>query len=461
MATTPKRYAVIDIETTGGRADRDRITEIAIIVDDGNQVIERFQTLLNPERSIPYNITQLTGITDEMVADAPKFYEVAKRIVELTQGAIFVAHNVNFDYGFVREEFARLGYSFNRKKLCTVRLSRQTFPKQGPYSLGALTRRFGIKLENAHRAMDDAEACRQLLHLILSKQEDTTIENVINKGVEASKLPPNITLDQLHAFPEACGVYFFHNQKGTVTYVGKSINIKKRLLEHFANKTEKALRMNRTVHKITYRLTGGELTALLLEAHEIKRLRPVYNTAQKRTKFPYGVTHYTNEAGYLCFAITDQKEDPNLLAEYPKASIAQSALANLARKHQLCKPLCGIENVLGGNCFNYQLQLCNGACMHKEEVATYNERAKRALERLQLVFEDSFLVLEPGRNAQEQAVIHVQNGVYQGFGFAPRKEAHLVADLLACVEPYPNDPDISRIIKQHLKTNKDFTLIPL
>lgn len=461
MASTPKRYAVIDIETTGGRANRDRITEIAIIIDDGNQVIERFQTLLNPERSIPYNITQLTGITDEMVADAPKFYEVAKRIVELTQGAIFVAHNVNFDYSFVREEFARLGYAFNRKKLCTVRLSRQTFPGQGPYSLGALTRRFGIKLEQAHRAMDDAEACRQLLHLILSQQEEQAIDNVINKGVEASKLPPNITLEQLHGFPEACGVYFFHNKKGTVTYVGKSINIKKRLLEHFANKTEKALRMNRTVHEITYELTGGELTALLLEAQEIKKRRPVYNTAQKRTKFPYGVTHYKNEGGYICFAITDNKADENLLAEYPKASMAQSALANLARKHQLCKPLCGIENVLGGNCFNYQLQLCNGACMQKESVDAYNERAERALERLQLVFDESFLVIEPGRNLQENAVIYVENGVFQGFGFIEKQDAQRVEDLKACIRRYPNDPDISRIIKQHLKSNKDFKVVPL
>lgn len=461
MASTAKRYAVIDIETTGGRANRDRITEIAIIIDDGQEVIERFQTLINPERSIPYNITQLTGITDEMVANAPKFYEVAKRIVELTQGAIFVAHNVNFDYGFVKEEFARLGYAFNRKKLCTVRMSRRVFPNQGPYSLGALTRRFGIKLVNAHRAMNDAEACRQLLRLILAQQVETEVDQVINEGVKASKLPPNITLEQLHAFPEGCGVYYFRNKNGTVTYVGKSINIKKRLLEHFANTTEKAHRMNLTVHDLTYTLTGGELTALLLEAHEIKRLRPVYNTAQKRTKFPYGVTHFTNEAGYLCFAITDSKDDPHLLAEYPKASMAQSALASLARKHQLCKPLCGIENVLGGNCFNYQLQLCNGACMRMEPVKTYNERAQRALERLQLVFEDSFLVLEAGPTLQEQSVIYVKDGVYQGFGVIERQDAQPVDALKACIVPCPSDPDISRIIKQHLNSNKDFTVIPL
>ena len=449
-----KKYAVIDIETTGGSPIKSRITEIAIILYDGEKVLERFETLINPECYIPYNIVKLTGITDEMVADAPKFYEVAKQIVEMTKGAIFVAHNVNFDYKFIKEEFARLGYKYMRKQLCTVRLSRQTMPGRRSYSLDAMIKWLKIEMKDRHRAMADAEACRIVLEHILEQQKENEVELMVNRGVQASKLPPNITLEQLHAFPEECGVYYFHNKDGLVTYVGKSINIKKRLLDHFANDKPKARRMCATVHEISYQVTGSELVALLLESNEIKTLKPMYNVAQKRTKFPIGIYEYKDEAGYSCLNITKNKKDFEIIAEYPNTRTAQSVLMSSARKFELCKPLCNVENVIGGNCFNYQLNLCRGACMKKEAVEEYNERVGEAIERLKLDFDEHFFIIENGTNPDEKAVVLIENNVYQGFGFIDVESANSIENLHDCIKSYPNNPDVGKIIKQYLKDKK-------
>ena len=227
------KYAIIDVETTGGQAGgADRITEIAIIIHDGTQIIEQFATLLNPERSIPYTITSLTGISDDMVRDAPKFYEVAKKIIELTEGAIFVAHNVQFDYGFVQHEFKRLGYHFQRKRLCTVRLSRKILPGHASYSLGKLTAALGIRLTGAHRALNDTLATTQLFERLLQTDTADEISVMLNYGVVATRLPPHITMEMLDDLPESTGVYYFYNADNTVIYVGKSINIRKRIMEH-------------------------------------------------------------------------------------------------------------------------------------------------------------------------------------------------------------------------------------
>lgn len=448
------KYAIIDIETTGGSPVRDKITEIAIIQYDGEKIVDQYETLLNPERSIPYNITQITGITDEMVEDAPKFYEVAKKIVEMTKGHIFVAHNVSFDYKFIKEEFARLGYKFIRKQLCTVRLSREYYPKLRSHSLDSMIRHLKIEMDARHRAMADCKACFVVLDTILKKQEEEKLELMVNRGVKASKLPPNITVDQLHEFPEECGVYYFHNKNGVVTYVGKSINIKKRLLDHFANNTPKATRMNKTVHEITYEITGSELVALLLESNEIKTLKPIYNSAQKRTRFPIGIYHYKNEDGYICFNVTKDKKNFDVISEYPKGRTAQSVLFGIARQYELCKPLCNVENVIGGTCFNYQLHLCRGACMRKEEVEAYNERALMAIEKLKLEFDKNFFIIEEGRSKDEKAVILVENGAYQGFGYVEVEESQSIEDLRNSIKSYPSNPDVGKIIKQYLKSKK-------
>jgi len=207
-----KNYAIVDIETTGGMPKRDRITEVGIVIFDGEKVIDTYETLINPCRSIPYEITRITGINDDMVADAPKFYEVAKKIVEMTEGHIFVAHNVRFDYGFLREEFKSLGFTFTRKQLCTVRLSRQKLPGLKSYSLGNIIRHYGIQVNARHRALDDALATAELMKIIFTKTDPTeTIKTMINKGIKESKLPKGISMEYLQSLPETAGVYYLTN----------------------------------------------------------------------------------------------------------------------------------------------------------------------------------------------------------------------------------------------------------
>ena len=239
-----KKYAIIDIETTGTRAARDRITEVAVVLFDGKTILDSWQSLVNPETYIPYGITELTGITQEMVDDAPKFYEIGKKVVEMTEGAIFTAHNVRFDYSFIREEFKRLGYTYSRKQLCTVRLSRKAFPGMGSYSLGSLIYQFEIVVKDRHRAMADAMATTELLGKILNREEnEEEVKQLVNLGIRESLLPKNWTVENIHALPDACGVYYFHDEAGNVLYVGKSKNIRKRVATHFANKTEKARKL--------------------------------------------------------------------------------------------------------------------------------------------------------------------------------------------------------------------------
>ena len=454
-----KRYAVIDIETTGGQIQRDRITEIAIIIWDGKEIVDKFQTLVNPERMIPYNITQLTGIRDDMVQDAPKFYEVAKKVVEITKGTIFVAHNVGFDYKFIKEEFARLGFSFIRKQLCTVRLSRLAFPGRRSYSLENMIKFLNIKVESRHRAMDDAKAALICLQTIFEQQKEDEVELMINRGVQASKLPPNITLEQLHSFPEGCGVYYFHNQSGEVIYTGKSINIKKRLLDHFANKTKKAIRMIQSVHEITYQLTGSELIALLYESHEIKKLKPIHNSAQRRTKFPIGIYHYTNEKGFICFNLAKDDTKFDLIAKYERASLAESTLRFVASEYSLCRPFCGLEGQMPGNCLNFQIGLCEGACSGHEEVESYNVRARKVIEKLRLDFDSDFLIVEEGRTRTEEAVILIRDGEYQGFGYVDKEDVSYFQDYLDCIKSFKNNPDTSRIVKHYLSKSKKHRIL--
>ncbi|MFZ1496416.1 MAG: exonuclease domain-containing protein, partial [Saprospiraceae bacterium] len=234
-----QKFAIVDVETTGGRAADEKITEIAIVIHDGERVVEQFSSLVNPERPVPFNITMLTGITNEMVATAPKFYEIAKKIVTITQDCIFVAHNVRFDYSFVQEEFRRLGYLYTKRQLCTVKLSRKTFPGLHSYSLENLIRHFNIPFQYRHRALDDTLATVNIFEkIITSAIGQQQIAHNLKQGIKETKLPNNITLEVLNNIPEVCGVYYFHNEKGDVVYVGKSINMQKRILEHFSDGSE-------------------------------------------------------------------------------------------------------------------------------------------------------------------------------------------------------------------------------
>lgn len=454
-----KLYAIVDIETTGGRANRDKITEVAIVLFDGEKIVDRYDTLINPERSIPYNITQITGISQEMVEEAPKFYEVAKKIVEMTQGAIFVAHNVRFDYNFLREEFKRLGYTFTKRLLCTVRLSRQAFPGYPSYSLGNLIKYFNLEVERRHRALDDALATTEILQRILSKESnEEKVKDIINLGIKEANLPKNISLDQLHELPEECGVYYFYDESGDVIYVGKSINIKSRVMQHFNNKNRKGGKLHEAVHDISFDITGSELIALLKESHLIKKLHPRINRAQRQRSFLHVIHWYTNDKGYICMDITRatkaQKAKLNVAYAFPNVASAKGALHRIVQDYELCETFCKTDRT-GSPCFYYHIHKCHGACIGEEEPESYNERVMQAVHTLGNDFGNDFVIIEEGRNREENAVVLIEDGQYQGFGFIDKSEpVEHIESLKEAIQPYQHNPDIVRIIRHYIHSTK-------
>ncbi len=445
------KYAIIDVETTGGRADRERITEIAIVMHDGERATDTWSTLLNPEKPIPYEITRITGISNDMVADAPRFFEVAKKVVEMTDGAVFVAHNVRFDYGFVREEFARFGFPFVRKMLCTVRLSRQVFPGLRSYSLSNLKAHFGIKSERAHRALDDTLATVKLFEMILAQQagEDST-QLLVNQGVKEAKLPVGVSIERLHELPTETGVYYFHDARGDVIYVGKSINIQKRVFEHFAGINDKGAKLAAAAADFSHEVTGSELVALLLESAEIKRLAPPINRAQRAKNFNGAIFKITDQAGYQQLAwgkINPKNEQKlDLVADYANPLAAKSALTSAARMFELCGKLTHLEQT-DSACFQYHLGKCRGACTAKEPPVEYNSRATEAIEYLANRLVGNYFLLEKGRGQTELAVVLVENGRYKGYGYLDTEFGQpTVEDLFECIGKRADNPEVARII---------------
>jgi DNA polymerase-3 subunit epsilon len=451
-----KKYAVIDIETTGGMAKRDKITEIAIVVTDGYEILNQYSTLINPERSIPHEITRITGITDEMVQHAPRFYEVAREIVLLTEGAIFVAHNVNFDYNFIRYEFERLGYTYSRKQLCTVKLSRKAFPGLSSYSLGNLIRHFGIAVNARHRALDDALAACYLLHQVTGKAQMGQINALINRGIRENKLPEAIHMERLHQLPEVTGVYYFYDQYGTIIYVGKSINIRSRILQHFGQVNAKQEKLMRQVFDLDFTVTGSELIALLLESEEIKIHMPEINKAQKKKEYPYVISFSTDAAGYLVFHLEEaekKKHKGQILCYHTSASSARSVLGYMRELYSLCEEKIDVGAVR--KCIYHQMGECYGACAGLEDPHTYNERAEQARLHLTKVFESDFVMFTEGRTPEETGLVWVENQQYFGYGFLDNDLAGLsFAQMKACIEPRLSTPEANAIIQQFLKSGK-------
>ena len=456
-------FAIVDIETTGGSYRYERITEIAIVRHDGERIVDTFSTLVNPERPIPWHITQLTGISNDMVTDAPKFYEVAKKIVEMTEGAIFVAHNVSFDYNFIKEEFSRFGYDFSRKKLCTVSLSRKAFPGLGSYSLSNLKRHFGIFAEKSHRALDDTLATVTLFEKILAAENTGhSPKSLLRAGLRESKLPPGITLERLESAPEACGVYYLYDENREVIYVGKSLNIRKRLSEHFADPTAKGEKMRNGVVDFSWEITGSELVALLLESSEIKRLQPRINRAQRARSYQGAIFTYTDQHGYRCFVIgkgsIKKTKGLELVADYPKLEHAKGVLENARRQFELCNRLCHLDFSTQA-CFYYNIRQCRGACIGEEPVDTYNERAESALSAMHRRLKGSFFIAEKGRTHGEHAIIAVQDGRFAGYGFVDDDLGQMTTeDLLESIAPPPllpgnrPDPEAPRIIHTYMES---------
>ncbi|WP_026464472.1 exonuclease domain-containing protein [Adhaeribacter aquaticus] len=462
-------YAIIDIETTGGQPSQDRITEIAIFIHDGEKIVDQYNTLINPERPIPFFITQLTGITDAMVRDAPKFHEVAKEIVQFTDGKIFVAHNVRFDYSFIKKEFSDLGFNYQRKTLCTVRLSRSLIPGLPSYSLGKLCKSIDIELKMRHRAIGDAEATAILFDKLLkiNKQEisvtaeSTSQEKVIKNAVKTSLLPPAISREQVDALPDAAGVYYFYDSDGEIIYVGKSINIRKRIIQHFNidYKSKKSIEFKNRIADITYELTGSELVALLFESDEIKRLKPQYNRQQRRSVFSSGIYLDVDEKGYKRLSFDKVSTERSPIIALPNHFKSKAFLFHKVAKYNLCQKLSGLYKS-NGACFDYQVHQCKGACIGKELPDEYNARVDAAIESFSFEY-DNFVIIGKGRQANEKTVVVIENNRYLGFGYIDETfSANNLQDFKDAIKFYKDNKDVQQIIRGYLRSShKDKVII--
>lgn len=435
-------YAIVDIETTGGYAGQHRVTEVAVVHHDGQRITAEFSTLINPERDIPPFISALTGIYPDMVMQSPTFEQVAAEIFGWLEGRIFVAHNAQFDYGFLKHEFERSGIAWNPKRLCTVRLSRKILPGLKSYSLGRLAEQLGITVTDRHRAGGDAGATAKIFDLLLKKDQSGIIEKSLRKNSGDAVLPPNLDPENIRNLPESAGVYYFHDGNGQIIYVGKAINIRKRIRGHFTGTATEWNRSNirNEIHKITWQLTGTELIALLMEAQEIQRLWPKYNLAQKVKQERWGVFRYEDQNGYQRFTVTPYRNSgaPEFL--FDSKTSAWSFMWELIREHQLCPKLCGLEKALS-ECYEYKAGNCKGACQGKEKSIQYNKRVAKALTKASKP-EGNFIIKDAGRTSGEISLVAVEGGVFAGFGFTAEnskiKTFEQVKEIIGNFKPVAN-----------------------
>ncbi|MDT0644310.1 exonuclease domain-containing protein [Zunongwangia sp. F363] len=411
-----KTYAIIDVETTGGGISGNRLTEICIVLLKGAEVIDKYTSLVNPEKIIPHQITSLTGIDNEMVAEAPKFHEVADDIDEFTRGAVFVAHNVNFDYNVLRNEFKALGREFKRKKLCTVRLSRKLIPGLFSYSLGKLCSSINIPLQNRHRAEGDTDATVILFQRLMELDEGgEVINSFLHPHSKNATLPPHIPAEQINDLPEDPGIYLFKDRHHKIIYAGKAKNIQKRVLSHFYDKKSREYHLGQETSFIDFETTGSELIALLLESDYILRHYPKYNRAQKKPTRTYQIINYINQRGIVQLAIGQTKQIQDSVHTFYKRNEAQEMLEKLCEDFSLCPKYCTLQSNVKV-CSHYSIKNCEGICNGSETVENYNHKVKNAIASLSTA-KQTYIIKEKGREPGEEAFILVREGRYQGYGF--------------------------------------------
>ncbi len=439
-------YAILDIETTGLNSATERITEIAIYIHDGKKIVDQFQTLLNPEKRIPFRITGLTGINNKMVRNAPRFCEIARQIIELTEDKVIVGHNVAFDYGFIRAEFRRLFYEYKRKTICTRKLARKFLPGRKSYGLGVLCNDINIKINNRHRAGGDALATVSLFEYLNQISHEPLIKNV--KGYNS-----NLKAQIIDDLPGETGVYYFLNENNEPIYIGKSTDIRSRIISHLNNnKTKRAIDLREQAVNITYELTGSELTALLLESYEIKCHKPVFNRSLRRSSFPYGLFDVIDENTYINLVIKRIKKDDIPLTCYNNLKEAREHVSYLVGEHTLCQKLTGFYKT-SSTCFNYQIHKCLGACNQLENPESYNKRVQEAIHRY--LYDDlNFYIIDKGRASNERSVVKVSNGRYIGFGHININDMKYAENIMDCIKKYPDNKDSQVIIKGYLRKHK-------
>lgn len=379
-------YVCIDVETDGMNYTHGHVIEVAAIRVEHGQIVREFTTLINPGGSIPYFITNLTGITTHDVQDAPSFGDIANELLDILADATFVAHNVRFDYSFLKQEFRRVGIDFEPKQLCTVKLSRRLYPEQTSHKLASLIERHGFSYHARHRAYDDAHILWQFLSHVQQQFPLSVLHEAISHQIKRPSLPKHLDVDMINALPTGHGVYMFDDEKGMPLYIGKSVNIRRRVLSHFTKDSEeyREFKIAQSIHGIRFESTGGELEALLREAHLIKTEQPLYNRRLRRVRMLTALRQHINQEGYITIT-TDQLTEVHpdqfdtILALYDKRGAAKTSLLTIVKTFDLCPKLSGLEKSSGA-CFSYQLGRCKGACIGKEPSDVYNRRVLLAFE---------------------------------------------------------------------------------
>ena len=441
-------YTIIDVETSGSK---NKITEISIFKYDGKQVIDEFTSLVNPEVYIPDFITSLTGIDNATVADAPTFAEVANAILAITEGTTFVAHNVNFDYNVIRNEFKALGIEFNRKKLCTVRLSRKLLPGHKSYSLGKLCKSLNINIVDRHRARGDAEATVVLFEMLLNQEEtEKVFAEFLKKSSKEATLPSHLPTTVFNNLPNSAGIYYFKNKKGQIIYIGKAKDIKKRVLSHFYSKAQKSLDLCRNTADIDFELSGSEIIALLMEDAAIKQHYPEYNVVSKRTPKAYAIFSYEDRQGITHLAFNTLKATPNPIETFSNITDCRQYLELLCTKFSLCPKFCHLQDGVA-QCSHYKITTCKGVCANEENVTNYNLRVTSAIDYINNN-KENVVLKQQGRHSQEEAFVLIKNGIYLGYGFIDKSEqVNNPEDLETFLIPQKDNLDVWKILRTVLK----------
>jgi DNA polymerase-3 subunit epsilon len=452
-------YAILDIETTGGKYNEEGITEIAIYKFNGHEVVDQVISLVNPERPIQPFVVGLTGINNDMLRNAPKFYEIAKRILEITQDCILVAHNAKFDYRILRTEFRRLGYEYERETLCSVELSKKLLPGHASYSLGKLTKALGIPISSRHRADGDAIATVKLFKLLLQKDVD---KEIIKANI---KTKPKTSLDTkliriVEELPSSTGVYYMHDDDGEIIYVGKSKNIRKRINQHFTSESVKSREMQNEVYAVTYEATGNELVALLKENQEIKKLKPKYNRALKRSVFNYGLYQTYDDNGYLKLYYSKNQTKKTPITTFTNKNQARSFMDRIIEEFGLCLNLTGISNS-DSECFNYSIKKCFGACVSDESPEIYNKRIQAIIDKYSFS-NQNMIVVDRGRETSEKSALLIEDGVFKGVGYFDLNHQISHPDIIrSIITPMENDRDAQHIIQSYMRRNKRLKIVKL
>jgi DNA polymerase-3 subunit epsilon len=454
-------YVIVDIETTGGGPTTSKITEIALIKHDGSKVIDEYCTLLDPEMSIPGFIVRLTGINDDMVTGKPKFFEIAKKIIEFTEGCVFVAHNVGFDYRIIRQEFKHLGYDYRRHHLCTVRASRSILPNHSSYGLGKLSKELGIEIIGRHRAGGDAQATAILFELLMNT-DSSKLQSFIQEEVNPKMLHPNLSLETLDELPERTGVYIFYNETNQIIYIGKSKSIKTRVEQHLRNNhSRKGINLTKEIARIEWILTGSELIALIRESYLVKQHRPIYNQRLKKSRFPFGLFSYQDEAGYLRFTIgRTSGKLANPLHSFSSKQEGLRFLEKYCETYNLCQRLCDMYPGSGA-CFHHSIEKCHGACIKEETSEQYNIRAEQLLHLMELEADHCYIV-DKGRQKGEKSIVYIKNGSFNGFGFAPFHFQGLPSSKWErFIEFHQEDRDVRTILSSYLRKHNSLQLVKI